>query len=69
MEIDWIKITDRRPTLNEVRKDRNWKFLVSHETDNWTDAAYYATNGKWTSDNCEIFPTHWAELPEPVKQI
>jgi hypothetical protein len=58
----WINVKDELP-----KEMDNWKFLVSNEEDQWTDAAYFE-NGEWHNGECEIIPTHWQMLPTPPKQ-
>jgi hypothetical protein len=57
----WIPVTESLPSVR-----RYPPVICGHDTDNWTDAAIVTGQGKFiNSDGCEIFPTHWTQLPEP----
>ena len=62
---EWISVAHRLPTLKEINKDHNWKFLVCNNKDQWVDSAYFNVAGQWHNGECEIIPTHWMLLPNP----
>lgn len=58
-DINWILVNDEKPD------SERW-VLTSNIIDNWVDRAEYNTEeGYWWNGECEIIPTHWAELPKP----
>jgi len=54
----WVAISDKLP------EDSEW-ILLGHSEDKWTDRGEMIRTGKWYNGECEIYPTHWAKLPEP----
>jgi len=62
----WISVRDQLPT--KMQQENNWKFLVCHEYQCWTDTAYYNEDDKtnlWNNGECVLTPTHWQPLPQP----
>ena len=64
---EWISVEDRLPSLSEINKPNNWKFIVCNKEDDWTDAAYLNYKKEWHNGECVINPTHWKPLPSPPK--
>ena len=56
--IHWVAITEKLPIVGE------W-VLCGHNKDEWVDRGTMDTEGNFANDECDIYPTHWAELPEP----
>jgi len=61
---NWIDIKDNPP------KPRNWPPVIcGHINDDWTDAAAVTPKGNFINvEGCEIYPTHWIELPKPPQK-
>ena len=64
---EWISVEDRLPSLSEINKPNNWKFIVCNKEDDWTDAAYLNYKKEWHNGECVINPTHWQPLPSNNK--
>lgn len=56
--INWVAITEKLPIVGE------W-VLCGHNKDKWVDRGAMDAKGNFSNDECGIYPTHWAELPEP----
>jgi hypothetical protein len=60
--IHWVEIEEALPEISE------W-VLCCNTKDDWTDFAEINHNGEgkivFYNRECEIYPTHWKELPKP----
>jgi len=64
----WVNLKKRLP--DEKEQSKNWKFLVCNKDGGWTDTAYYNPKNKenlWNNGECTIYPSHWRNLPKPIK--
>jgi hypothetical protein len=54
----WVAVDEKLP------EDSEW-ILLANVDDQWVDRGEMTVTGKWYNGECEIYPTHWAKLPEP----